>query len=179
MQVQFELHTQGPWFGSSSPQLIYNGTTYGYANNPSFPAEATYLQGKFIVASMIASAVDDQLPSLAVADRNNIIDAICASWVTKVNMGYMTDGTIACNLMIPNNAGGLEVRTSDNTIHYWTAQSVDQGDVTSILKAQIQVLVGKVYAGVTAKIPNNTARAYMFMRMILKDVFDQFVIIVS
>lgn len=173
MTIQWQLCPNGPWMPNGEP-LVYANGAYGYASNPSFNAEQVYLAGKLAVITLISNAVDAQLPALTADQRNSIIDAICDSWVTKVNMAMMYDGTPATSLKIPLNAGGLEVR-ADGSIHYWTDNHQDLGSVNALLTAQIRVLVGKVHTAVTAAVPN-VARAVMVERMILKDVFDQFVV---
>lgn len=174
MQIQWQLHPHGPWYISHEPLIYDEGLgKYIYFSQATHNEEERYLAAKLAVSNLIAEAVDEQLQDLAKGYRDEIIDAICYAWVTKVNLAIMADGTIATSLKIPLNSGGLEVR-EDGEIHYWTATHEDLGNIRNLLKAQLKIILQKIYNAVSSI--SDMARAVKFARLMLVDICNQFVI---
>lgn len=171
MQVKWLLHSHGPW-DHAGESLVYSGGNYIFESQSTHGEETEYMAAKVVVFNMIKDAVDEQLGGIPVAYRNQIIDAIATSWVTKVNFAVMRDNTTSAGFKLPLTSGGLEVR-ADSTIHYWTDESVDKGDVKGLIKAQLKIIIQKLYDYITANV-TGADRQITAMRLCLIDFCNQF-----
>lgn len=173
--MQFVLHTHGPW--ATTQPLVYNESSGKFAfesvrAEDAGREETIYFNAKKTVFNLISTAVNEELPTVPVAIRNQIIDSIALAWVTKVNMVTFPDqqNQVVCSLKIdlPDGAG-LEIR-EDATIHYWNNGEHIQ-EVSPQLKGMIKVIVRKVYTAV-ASIPD-TELAVRGARNIVQDLMNQ------
>jgi len=182
MAIEYVLHTHGPWY-QSHPPLVYNEQEDRFEFDDVRPEDAgreesIYLNAKAAIYNLIVNAVDAELSAVPKQYRDEVIDAICSAWLTKVNMVvfYEEDRQVVCSLKIdlPPDAG-LEIR-EDQSIHYWQS-GVHKQEVTSILTAVLRKLVSKAYSA-TSGITDVDRRVIATRTMII-DLVNQFGVIIT
>jgi len=155
MAIEYVLHTPGPWY-NEHPPMIYNEVSGKFEFEDVRLEEAGTEEGRYVGAkltiwNLIHSAVYEELTEETTEHKNEIVNAIGLSWVTKVNMWVFSDQQhqLVCNLKIdvPDGAG-LEIR-QNGEIHYWSPESTDMGDVTNNLKTILKKMIRKAYSGTT------------------------------
>jgi len=182
MAIEYALHTHGPWYPNHQP-LIYNeaGDRFEFPSvrpEDAGQEEAIYLNAKATIYNIIVSAVDTELAAVPVAYRNEIIDVICQSWLTKVNMVVFSqeNNQIVCSLKIDLPPGaGLEIR-NDQTVHYWN-NGVHKQEVTNLLTTILRKLIEKAF-NATSSIADVDRRVIATKNMVL-DLVNQFGVVIT
>lgn len=139
-----------------------------------------YLQGKLTIYGIMSIAVNQELPSVSDDMKIALVGAMAEPWVGKCNYQIMDDGTESTNLKIDTRivvdgqevpGGGLQVKT-DGTVHYWTNEGVDMGNVAPILILITKVNLRMVYDFAVANITGESEQT-IFIADTMKDITAQ------